>query len=157
MSKFARSQLLRASSRIADTQPRTIPRTAPHSVIAKPQERNTLRTPLRVAPMAVNTPMSRVFSVTIIDSVANIRNAALAQGHHAEVAEGAAEQARESHRITQARYEAGLTSVTDLLRSQNALLEAEAGHLNALYNAKLAEVDLARSTGTLDKDSEAIR
>ncbi len=46
-----------------------------------------------------------------------------------EVAGGAVAQARESHRITEARYEGGLANVTELLRSQNALLDAEARHL----------------------------
>jgi len=73
------------------------------------------------------------------------------------VAEGAAEQARESHRITQARFEGGLASVTDLLRSQTALLSAQARHLGALYETKLTEVGLELATGTLDQSSEVIQ
>jgi outer membrane protein TolC len=74
-----------------------------------------------------------------------------------EVAETAVEQARESHRITQARYEGGLASVTDLLRSQNALLQAEVRHLGAILGARLAAAALELATGTLTPDSEAIQ
>jgi len=73
------------------------------------------------------------------------------------VAEGAVDQARESHRITQARFEGGLTSVTDLLRSETALLSAEARHLGALYETKLTEVGLELAMGTLDQSSEAFQ
>lgn len=73
-----------------------------------------------------------------------------------EVARRSVAQARESHRITQARYEAGLANVTGLLRSQQALLDAEARHLRAIYEARMAAVRLALVTGTLDRDSEVL-
>jgi outer membrane protein len=73
------------------------------------------------------------------------------------VARESVEQARESHRITEARYEGGLATVTDLLRSQNALLGAEARHLGALYQARLAAVRLALVTGTLHRDAEVLK
>ena len=73
------------------------------------------------------------------------------------VARESVEQARESHRITQVRYEGGLANVTDLLRSQNALLGAEARHLGALYQARLAAVRLALVTGTLERGAEVLR
>ncbi|MGH9463641.1 MAG: TolC family protein, partial [Vicinamibacteria bacterium] len=72
------------------------------------------------------------------------------------VTEGAAEQARESHRITQTRYEAGLTNVTELLRSQAASLESEVRHLTALYEQRLADARLELATGTLDRSSKAV-
>jgi outer membrane protein TolC len=73
------------------------------------------------------------------------------------VAEQAAAQARESHRITQARYEGGLANVTELLRSHNALLQAEVRHLGAVLEARLAAAALELATGTLERDSEAIQ
>jgi len=69
---------------------------------------------------------------------------------------GAAEQARESHRITQTRYEAGLTNVTELLRSQAAALESEVRHLTALYEQRLADARLELAAGTLDRSSKAV-
>jgi outer membrane protein len=72
------------------------------------------------------------------------------------VTEGAVEQARESHRITETRYQAGLTSVTELLRSQAAALDSEVHHLTALYEEKLAEGRLELAAGTLDKDSKVV-
>jgi outer membrane protein TolC len=74
-----------------------------------------------------------------------------------EVARTAVDQARESHRITEARYEGGLANVTDLLRSQNALLEAEARYLGAVYAGRLAEAHLELAVGTLHKESEAVK
>lgn len=74
-----------------------------------------------------------------------------------DVAREAVSQARESHRITQARYEGGLADVTDLLRSQNALLQAEAQYLGAVYAGRLAEARLELAVGTLHKESEAVK
>jgi outer membrane protein TolC len=73
------------------------------------------------------------------------------------VAREAVAQARESHRITEARYEGGLANVTDLLRSQNALVRVEAGYLGAVYAGRLAEARLELATGSLHKESEAVK
>jgi outer membrane protein TolC len=80
-----------------------------------------------------------------------------AAAERVEVASTAVDQARESHRITEARYEGGLANVTDLLRSQNALLEAEARYLGAIYAGRLAEARLELAVGTLHKESEAVK
>jgi outer membrane protein TolC len=74
-----------------------------------------------------------------------------------DVAEKAVAQARESHRITQARYEGGLASVTELLRSHNALLQAEVRQMSSIFEARMAALGLELATGTLKRDSEAIR
>jgi outer membrane protein TolC len=73
-----------------------------------------------------------------------------------EVAREAVAQARESHRITEARYEGGLANVTELLRSQTALLEAEARRLGAVYEGRLSAARLELATGTLNQDSKAV-
>jgi outer membrane protein TolC len=80
-----------------------------------------------------------------------------AASERVEVASTAVAQARESHRITEARYEGGLANVTDLLRSQNALLGAEARYLGAVYAGRLAEARLELAVGTLHKESEAVK
>jgi outer membrane protein TolC len=73
------------------------------------------------------------------------------------VAEKAVAQARESHRITEARYEGGIANVTELLRSHNALLQAEVRQLGAVFEARLAGAALELATGTLKRDSEAMQ
>jgi outer membrane protein len=72
------------------------------------------------------------------------------------VASEAVVQARESHRITESRYEAGLTNVTELLRSQNAVLDAEARHLGALFEQRVAAARLELAAGSLNSESEAL-
>jgi outer membrane protein len=73
------------------------------------------------------------------------------------VAETAVAEARESHRITAARYEAGLAGVTELLRSQSAALEAETRFLAALYDDRLAAARLEMAAGILNRTSEALK
>jgi outer membrane protein TolC len=75
---------------------------------------------------------------------------------HVSVAAEAREQAKEGHRIIESRYEAGLADVTELLRSQNAYLEAEAGYLSALYQQRVAAVRVELAAGTLNPASGAL-
>lgn len=73
-----------------------------------------------------------------------------------KVARGAIAQADESLRINQNRYEGGLSTVTDLLRMEEAAHRAKADYWQAVYrvNASYAGVELA--TGTLSVDSPAV-
>jgi len=73
------------------------------------------------------------------------------------VARGAIAQAEESLRIYQNRYEGGLSTVTDMLRVEEAAHRAKADYWQAVYrmNASYAGVELA--TGTLTLDSPAVR
>jgi outer membrane protein TolC len=73
-----------------------------------------------------------------------------------EVAQAAVAQAEESLRITKNRYENGLGNVTDLLRTETALLEARNRQLAAVYDQRLAAVQLALAAGTLNENSEAL-
>lgn len=68
-------------------------------------------------------------------------------------AQGAAEQARESLRILQNRYEAGLATMTDLLRAQTAQLEARTAYLAALHDLQVARAALERAAGSLTADT----
>lgn len=77
-------------------------------------------------------------------------------GQRIEVAEAAVSSAEESLRITKDRYEAGLSNVTDLLRTETALLEARTRRLAAVYDQRLAAVNLALAAGTLSEKSEAL-
>jgi TolC family type I secretion outer membrane protein len=74
-----------------------------------------------------------------------------------EAARGSAEQAGESLRILQNRYDAGLATMTDLLRGQTAALEARTGYLAALYDWHVALAQLERTAGKLTEDSKLIR
>lgn len=74
----------------------------------------------------------------------------------AAAARDAAEQARESLRIIQNRYEAGLTTVTELLRAQTAQLDATTGYLAALQDWQVARAQLERAAGVLTLESALI-
>lgn len=75
----------------------------------------------------------------------------------AAAARDAVEQAKESLRIIQDRYEAGLATMTDLLRAQTAQLEARTGYFSALHDWQVARAQLERAAGKLTADSQLIR
>jgi len=79
-----------------------------------------------------------------------------AAAQRAESARDAAEQAKESLRIVQNRYEAGLTTVTELLRAQAAQLDATTGYLAALQDWQVARAQLQRAAGVLTPESVLI-
>jgi len=79
-----------------------------------------------------------------------------AAAQRAASARDAAEQAKESLRIVQNRYEAGLTTVTELLRAQTAQLDATTGYLAALQDWQVARAQLERAAGLLTPESELI-
>jgi outer membrane protein TolC len=72
------------------------------------------------------------------------------------VATAAVTMAEESLRITKNRYENGLSNVTDLLRTETALLEARTRRLAAIYDQRLAAADLALAAGSLSPKSEVL-
>ncbi|MDX2154653.1 MAG: TolC family protein [Bryobacteraceae bacterium] len=74
-----------------------------------------------------------------------------------EVSSATIRQAEESLRITQDRYANGLSTVTDLLRSETALAEARTRRLGALYDARIAALALELAAGTLTGDSDVLR
>ncbi|MEJ1934038.1 TolC family protein [Nostoc sp. NIES-2111] len=73
------------------------------------------------------------------------------------VASAAVEQAEESLRITKNRYEAGLATVTDLLRTESALLETKTRKLMAIHDQRWAAVMLELAAGTLAPGSDVLR
>jgi outer membrane protein TolC len=74
-----------------------------------------------------------------------------------EVARAAVAEAEESLRITQNRYEAGISNVTDLLRTETAVLESRTRHLAAIRDQRIAAVELDLAAGTLTPDSAVLR
>ena len=73
-----------------------------------------------------------------------------------EVAKASVAEAEESLRITQNRYETGMSNVTDLLRTETAVLEARTRHLAAIHDQRIAAAMLELAAGTLTADSEVL-
>ena len=73
-----------------------------------------------------------------------------------EVAAASVLEAEESLRITQNRYATGLNTVTDLLRTETAVLEARTRQMAAIHDQRVASVMLELSAGTLTGNSEVL-
>ncbi len=73
-----------------------------------------------------------------------------------EVARASVAEARESLRITQNRYEAGMSNVTDLLRTETAVLESQTRFLAAVHDQRVAATMLELAAGRLNADSEVL-
>ncbi len=71
-------------------------------------------------------------------------------GQRINVAEAAVAQAQAAARIVRDRYELGLTTITEHLRAQTALVGAKLNLLAARYDYVIGSADLARSTGGLN-------
>ncbi len=72
------------------------------------------------------------------------------------VARAAVTEAEESLRITQNRYEAGMNNVTDLLRTETAVLESRTRYLAAIHDQRVAATMLELAAGRLNADSEVL-
>jgi len=79
-----------------------------------------------------------------------------AAAQRATAARDAADQAKESLRIVENRYEAGLTTITELLRAQTAQLDARTLYLNALQDWQVSQAQLERAAGVLTPESQLI-
>lgn len=79
-----------------------------------------------------------------------------AAGQRIEVAKAAVAEADESLRITQNRYEAGMSNVTDLLRNETAVLESRTRYLAAVHDQRIAAATLELAAGRLSPDSEVL-
>lgn len=73
-----------------------------------------------------------------------------------DVVKASVAEAEESLRITQNRYQAGMNNVTDLLRTETAVLDAQTRYLAAVHDQRIAATMLAMAAGTLSADSEAL-
>ncbi len=73
-----------------------------------------------------------------------------------EVARGAIAQADESLRINQNRYEGGLTTVSDLLRVEEAAHRARTDYWQAVYRVQTSYAGVELATGTLTPSSPAV-
>jgi outer membrane protein TolC len=73
-----------------------------------------------------------------------------------EVAQASVAEAEESLRITENRYEAGISNVTDLLRTETTVLDARTRHLAAVRDQRIAAAMLELAAGTLTPDSAVL-
>ena len=73
-----------------------------------------------------------------------------------ESARSSVAEAQESLRISQNRFSAGLTTVTDLLRTEIALLETETRYTAAVHDQRIAAAMLEFAAGTLNANSEVL-
>ncbi len=80
-----------------------------------------------------------------------------ASGSRVTVSSAAVLEAEESLRISKNRFGAGLSTVTDLLRTETALLDVRLRRLAAVYDQRLAAVALEQAQGLLSEDSPAVR
>jgi outer membrane protein len=79
-----------------------------------------------------------------------------AAAQRVEVARASVAEAEESLRITQNRYESGMSNVTDLLRTETAVLEVRTRLLAAIHDQRIAAAVLELAAGTLTADSEVL-
>jgi outer membrane protein TolC len=73
-----------------------------------------------------------------------------------EVAQAAVAEAKESLRITQNRYQAGMSNVTDLLRNETAVLASQTRYLAAVHDQRIAATMLDLAAGRLSPNSEVL-
>jgi outer membrane protein len=79
----------------------------------------------------------------ILDAIGRLNSARARQ----VVGQAAVSQAREAERIVRDRFDAGIASVTDVLRASAATFDAEAQRVSALVDALVAEAALGRALG----------
>lgn len=73
-----------------------------------------------------------------------------------EVSSAASAEAEEENRIIQNRHQAGLTTITELLRSETALASARNRYLAAVYDCRVAAAALEHAAGTLSTNSALV-
>jgi outer membrane protein len=73
-----------------------------------------------------------------------------------DVSRGAVAQSEESLRILQNRYEAGLATITDLLRAESDRARTHQDYLNAIFDYRMSDAALELATGELAADSPAV-
>jgi outer membrane protein TolC len=70
-----------------------------------------------------------------------------------ETARAAIDQSAESLRILKNRYDAGLATITDLLRAEDAERQSQSNYWHAVYGNVMAYSELLYATGTLTPDA----
>jgi outer membrane protein TolC len=73
-----------------------------------------------------------------------------------EVARSSISQSQETLRISHNRYGAGLTTITDLLRAEDAARRSQTDYWQAVYDVETAHASLQLAMGTLNAQSSAV-
>ena len=73
-----------------------------------------------------------------------------------ETARSARDQAAESLRIVRNRYNAGLATITDLLRAEDAERQAQSNYWKAVYGNAMAYAQMLYAEGTLSPDAAEV-
>jgi len=73
-----------------------------------------------------------------------------------DVARTAVTQAEESLRINQNRYDGGLTTISDLLRVQEAAQRAKVDYWQAVYRVQTSYAGVELATGTIGPSSPVV-
>jgi outer membrane protein len=81
-----------------------------------------------------------------VEVVTALRRLETARAREA-VGRAAVDQARESQRIIRDRFDAGITSVTDVLRASSAAVDADAQRTSAIVDAMVSDAMLRRALG----------
>jgi outer membrane protein len=101
---------------------------------------------------ALQAQMASAVRLQVREAFLNLK----AASERVEVSREAAAQAEESLRIIQNRYEAGLTTITDLLRAETAHTSARKNFLNAIFDYRVGFAALELATGELGPESQAV-
>ncbi len=101
---------------------------------------------------ALQSQMASAVRLQVHEAFLNLKTAS----ECVEVSRQAAAQAEESLRIIQDRYEAGLTTITDLLRAETAHTSARKNFLNAIFDFRVGFAALELATGELGPESQAV-
>ena len=72
------------------------------------------------------------------------------------MAKAAIAQAQESLRITQNRYESGVSTITDLLTAEEAASRTQADYWQTVYRFHTGYANLELATGTLNPQSPVV-
>jgi len=79
-----------------------------------------------------------------------------AAGQQLDVAHAAISESQESLRINQNRYESGLSTITDLLASEDAARRTQIEYWGALYRYYTSYASLELASGVLDSESAVV-
>jgi outer membrane protein len=75
----------------------------------------------------------------------------------AEVNQKSVSQAQESLRMVRNRYQAGLTTITELLRAETALIRARTSFLRSLFEQRISVANLELQVGRLSASSRIVK
>ena len=114
-----------------------------------------------MTPMNLSHPVDLLIRQALVfDGSLNepqIKDVAVHQGRIVALEDKLEAQAKETIRILRNRYGAGLANVTEVLRAEAALLEAETRRLAALHDQRIARIEREAAAGNLTGDSNVLR